>query len=112
LHDRFAQVFVGDRQAHLFRHVQPHAIVDELLQHKLLQKLILDVVLSLVFVEAIRIFIGPAIFIQGDDLVSDGGDDVAAFLAEAPPAHRNDEREGEQAHDGFEEPWIVVSSFA
>lgn len=31
LHDRFAQVFVGDRQAHLFRHVQPHAIVDELL---------------------------------------------------------------------------------
>ena len=100
----------SETESHFFGHVQPHAIIDQLFQHKLLEEFILDVVLAFVFVEAIRIFIGTAIFIQRHDLVPDRRHDIAALVTESPPAHRNDERQGQRAHDGFEKPRVIAAS--
>ena len=41
-------------------------------------------------------------------VLADIGDGVACFFVESPPSHRDDEDQGQDAHDGFDQPWIVV----
>ena len=99
LHDHFAQVSVGYGDAHIFRGHQPEAVVDELFDHELLDRFILELSRHFFFVEAVHVFVGAPKLIARDGQVADCGNGVSRLVPESPPAHGNHKGNGQDAHD-------------
>jgi hypothetical protein len=74
----------------------------------LLDRLVFELSGHLFLVESVHVFIGAPELVSGHGQVADARDRVAGLLAESPPAHRDDEGDGQDAHDRFEQPGMVV----
>ena len=110
--DGVAQLFGRHDDAHLFCDLHPEPAFDELFDDKLLELIFGQFARHQLLVEPIGVLVGPLILIPADPVVADDDDRVFLVLLESPPAHRDDERHGDQDHETTIKPWPLDGAFA